>query len=167
MSRPAFADIPYSAVPSKTGYDQWAAALEKEQGKPLGQIVWEYCGMARNEGGLEKALEEIPRLRDEFWRDLCVPGQNEEINVTLEKAGRVADFLEFAELMCHDALDRDESCGAHFREEHQTEDGEALRNDDEYTYVSVWEYTGVGTKPNLHKESLEFESVQLATRSYK
>jgi succinate dehydrogenase / fumarate reductase flavoprotein subunit len=135
--------------------------------RKLGKITWELCGMTRNEAGLKKALAEIPELREQFWRELRVPGENEEINVTLEKAGRVADFLAFAELMCHDALARDESCGAHFREEHQTPDGEAVRNDEEYTYVSVWEFTGIGETPKLHKEPLEFESVQLATRSYK
>ena len=100
-------------------------------------------------------------------KNVSVTGANEQLNMTLERAGRVADFLEFGELMCHDALDRDESCGAHFREEHQTEEGEAVRNDEEYCYVSAWEYKGVGEKPELHKESLEFEFVDLAVRSYK
>ena len=135
--------------------------------RELGKIMWEYCGMSRNETGLKKALEMIPALRDEFWHDVRVLGENEEINQSLEKAGRVADFLEFGELMCVDALDRDESCGAHFREEHQTEDGEAVRNDRKYAYVAAWEYTGEPAKPKLHKEELEFESVKLATRSYK
>jgi succinate dehydrogenase / fumarate reductase flavoprotein subunit len=112
-------------------------------------------------------LKEIPKIRDEFWNDVKIVGTNEELNQSLERAGRVADFLEFAELMCTDALDRDESCGAHFREEHQTEEGEALRNDEKYSYVSAYEFTGVGKKPKLHKEPLEFEEVHLAQRSYK
>jgi succinate dehydrogenase / fumarate reductase flavoprotein subunit len=135
--------------------------------KELGKIMWENCGMARNEAGLKKALESIPALKDEFWSDVKVLGSNEELNSSLERAGRVADFLEFAEVMCMDALDRDESCGAHFREEHQTEEGEAVRNDKKYTYVACWEFTGVGKSPDLHKENLEFENVELATRSYK
>ncbi len=135
--------------------------------KELGQIMWEHCGMARNETGLKKALERIPALREEFWKDARVLGDTEGMNVTIERAGRVADFLEFAEIMCYDALDRKESCGAHFREEYQTEEGEALRNDKDFAYVSAWEFKGVGNKPELHKEKLEFESVELATRSYK
>ena len=135
--------------------------------RELGKIMWEYCGMARNEAGLKKALAQIPKLRDEFWSDLKILGSGEELNQMLEQAGRVADFLEFAEMMCYDALDRDESCGAHFREEHQTEEGEAKRNDNDYAYVAAWEYTGVGSKPNLHKEPLVFENVEFATRSYK
>ena len=135
--------------------------------RELGNIMWEYCGMARNESGLKKALEMIPALREEFWQDAKVVGDGESLNNALERAGRVADFLEFGELMCHDALDRNESCGGHFREEYQTEDGEALRNDDEYAYVAAWEYTGVGQTPVLHKEPLVFENVKLQTRSYK
>jgi len=135
--------------------------------KELGQIMWEYCGMARNEEGLGKALGLIAEVRERFWRDVRVTGTNEEFNVALEQAGRVADFLEFAEVLCYDALDRDESCGAHFREEHQTPEGEAERNDAEYAYVAAWEYAGVGVKPALVKEPLEFENVELATRSYK
>ncbi|MBD3404070.1 FAD-binding protein, partial [candidate division GN15 bacterium] len=135
--------------------------------RELGKIMWDYCGMSRNEAGLKKALELIPQLREEFWKDVNILGTNEEMNMSLEKAGRVVDFLEFAEIMCHDALDRDESCGAHFREEHQTEDGEAVRNDDDYCYVSAWEYAGEGQPPKLHKEDLEFDNVELATRSYK
>jgi succinate dehydrogenase / fumarate reductase flavoprotein subunit len=133
----------------------------------LGKIMWEYCGMARSEEGLKKALQEIPALREEFWQDLRVVGSTTEMNATLETAARVADFLEFAEVMCHDALSRDESCGAHFRIEHQYEDGEAKRNDEEYTYVAAWEFQGVDKAPALHKEPLEFENVKLATRSYK
>jgi len=135
--------------------------------KQLGRIMWEQCGMARTEAGLKRALAEIPRIREEFWRDVRVPGNGADLNQELEKAGRVADFLEFGELMCLDALDRSESCGGHFREEHQTADGEAKRNDDEYAHVSAWEYTGPGNAPRLHKEPLVFEYVKLATRSYK
>jgi succinate dehydrogenase / fumarate reductase flavoprotein subunit len=133
----------------------------------LGKIMWDDCGMARNAKGLGKALAEIPKLREEFWERAYVPGGASEVNPWLEKAGRVADFLEFAELMCHDALYRDESCGGHFREEHQTAEGEAVRNDEEFAHVAVWEYQGVGQKPALHKENLEFENVKLTTRSYK
>jgi succinate dehydrogenase / fumarate reductase flavoprotein subunit len=135
--------------------------------RELGKILWESCGMARNRDGLKQALEKIPALRDEFWRDVKVVGKNEELNQTLEKAGRAADFLEFGELMCHDALLREESCGGHFREEHQTEEGEAKRNDDDFAYVSAWEFTGVGSTPTLHKEPLTFEDVPLSQRSYK
>ncbi|MBI3871552.1 MAG: fumarate reductase/succinate dehydrogenase flavoprotein subunit [candidate division Zixibacteria bacterium] len=135
--------------------------------RELGRIMWEYCGMGRNTAGLAKALELIPPLREEFWRNVKVPGDNEELNMALERAGRVADFLEFAELLCHDALERSESCGSHFREESQTSEGEALRDDDHFCHVSCWEHTGVGQKPILHKESLTFETVQLGQRSYK
>ncbi|MBI2762081.1 MAG: fumarate reductase/succinate dehydrogenase flavoprotein subunit [Chloroflexi bacterium] len=135
--------------------------------KELGKIVWDLCGMARSAEGLEKALTEIPALREEFYRDLRVLGDNEEMNQSLEKAGRVADFMEFAELLCRDALHRNESCGGHFRTEYQTEDGEALRNDDDYAYVAAWEYKGAGCDPVLHKEPLEFENVHLSQRSYK
>lgn len=135
--------------------------------KALGEIMWECCGMARNEAGLKKALEEIPALREEFWQNARVLGTNEEMNILLEKAGRVADFLEFAELFAIDALNREESSGAHFREEYQTEEGEAVRNDKKFAYVAAWEHKGDGNKPELHKEPLEFESVELSTRSYK
>jgi len=135
--------------------------------REIGRIMWEMCGMARNDAGLKKALEMIPPLREEFWQNAIVPGENEELNVALEKAGRVADFLEFGELLCYDALERTESCGSHFREESQTDEGEAKRDDDNFCHVSCWEYTGVGQKPTLHKEPLEFESVQLGQRSYK
>jgi len=135
--------------------------------RDLGKIMWDYCGMGRNEAGLKKALEEIPALREEFWKNAKVVGNGESLNNALERAGRVADFLEFAELMCHDALQRNESCGGHFREEYQHEDGEAKRNDDDYAYVAAWEFTGVGSAPILHKEPLEFENVKLQTRSYK
>ncbi|MBE0644545.1 MAG: FAD-binding protein, partial [Bacteroidetes bacterium] len=135
--------------------------------RELGNIMWEYCGMGRNETGLKKALEAIPALREEFWQNAKVVGDGESLNNALERAGRVADFLEFSEMMCHDALERNESCGGHFREEYQTEDGEAMRNDDDYAHVAAWEYTGVGSTPILHKEPLVFENVKLQTRSYK
>jgi succinate dehydrogenase flavoprotein subunit len=135
--------------------------------KELGRVMWNECGMGRTEAGLRRALAEIPRIREEFWRDVRVPGKGADLNQELEKAGRVADFLEFGELMCFDALDRNESCGGHFREEYQTPDGEAKRNDEQYAHVSAWEYTGASSAPRLHKEPLEFEYVKLATRSYK
>jgi succinate dehydrogenase / fumarate reductase, flavoprotein subunit len=135
--------------------------------RELGRIMWDYCGMARNATGLKKALNLIPELRAEFWRNVNVPGSDAELNQALEKAGRVADFLELGELMCLDALHRDESCGGHFREEFQTEDGEALRDDEHFAYVAAWEYKGPDRTPELHKESLEFEYVHLAQRSYK
>ena len=133
----------------------------------LGKIMWENCGMARNAEGLQKAIQEITALREEFWKEICVPGTLNELNQELEKAGRVADFIELGELMCKDALDRSESCGGHFREESQTKEGEAMRKDGEYTYVSAWEYTGVPSKANLHKEDLIFENIELKQRSYK
>ena len=135
--------------------------------KRLGQIMWEYCGMSRNAEGLKKALVELDNLEKEFWSDLCVPGTDKEVNQELEKAGRVAAFFEIGRLMCLDALNREESCGAHFREEYQTETGEAQRNDEEFAYVSAWEYKGAGEQPELHKEPLKFEFVKLAVRSYK
>jgi succinate dehydrogenase / fumarate reductase flavoprotein subunit len=135
--------------------------------RELGRIMWEYCGMARNEAGLRKALELIPKLREEFWRDVNVPGSDAELNQALEKAGRVADFFELAELMCKDALHRTESCGGHFREESQTPDGEALRDDEHFAYVAAWEYAGDDTEPILNKEPLVFENVKLSQRSYK
>ncbi|HMC53368.1 MAG TPA: FAD-binding protein, partial [Acidimicrobiales bacterium] len=135
--------------------------------RELGQVMWDHCGMARNEAGLRKALDRIPELREEFWQDLKITGTNEELNPALEKAGRVADFLELAELICIDALHRSESCGGHFREESQTPDGEALRDDEAFSYVAGWEFTGVGSEPVLHKEPLVFESVHPSQRSYK
>ncbi len=135
--------------------------------RELGHIMWEHCGMSRNDAGLKKALDLIPQLREEFWKNTIVPGANEELNMALEKAGRVADYLEFAELLCHDALGRAESCGSHFREESRTPDGEARRDDEHFCHVSAWEFTGAGQKPVMHKEPLEFETVQLAQRSYK
>ncbi len=135
--------------------------------RELGKILIEHCGMERNASGLEKALSEIPALREEFYKDVRVLGENETLNQSLEKAGRVADFFEMGELMCRDALHREESCGGHFREEHQTEDGEALRRDEEFAHVASWEWTGTDAEPNLHKEQLKFENVELTTRSYK
>ncbi|MCX7737414.1 MAG: fumarate reductase/succinate dehydrogenase flavoprotein subunit [Candidatus Kapabacteria bacterium] len=134
--------------------------------KALGKIMWEYCGMARSEEGLKKALEEVPKLREEFWNDVKVIGNNEDLNIVLEKALRVADFLEFAEVMLWDALERDESCGAHFRVEHQFPDGEAKRDDERFCHVAAWEYQG-DAKPIRHIEPLVFENVKLAVRSYK
>ena len=135
--------------------------------RELGTLLWDNCGMGRNRAGLEKALKRIPELRDEFWKNVRVVGSADDFNQQLEKAGRVADFLEFAEVLCLDALTREESCGGHFREEYQTEEGEALRNDQDFCHASCWEYTGVGNPPNLHKESLAFENIKLAQRSYK
>jgi len=135
--------------------------------RELGKILWDYCGMARNKTGLEKALSEIPALREEFWKDVRVPGSAATINQSLEKAGRVADFLEFGELMVKDALAREESCGGHFREESQTAEGEALRDDENFSFTSAWEFEGVGAEPTLHQEDLTFEHVPLTQRSYK
>jgi succinate dehydrogenase / fumarate reductase flavoprotein subunit len=135
--------------------------------RELGRIMWERCGMARTSAGLQEALREIPALREEFWQNVRVTGGNDTLNQTLEHGLRVADFLELGELMCRDALHREESCGGHFREEYQTEEGEALRDDDNFAYVAAWEFTGEGRAPALHKEPLEFEHVQLAQRSYK
>ncbi len=132
-----------------------AASFHRE----LGRIMWEYCGMARDAAGLRKALELLPALREEFWNDVTVPGEGADLNQTLEHAGRVADFLELGELMCRDALHREESCGGHFRTEHQTADGEALRNDDDFAYVAAWAYTGVQTAPAMTKEPLSYESI--------
>lgn len=134
--------------------------------RELGELLWDECGMARNEAGLRKALERIPELREEFWRRVKVPGSGEALNQALEKANRVADFLELAELMCLDALHRTESCGGHFREESQTPDGEALRDDEAFSYAAAWEFTGAGEAPVLHKEALHFEYVHPTQRSY-
>jgi succinate dehydrogenase / fumarate reductase flavoprotein subunit len=135
--------------------------------KELGHLMWEKCGMARSPAGLREALDAIPRLREQFWAEVRVPGTGEGFNQSLERAGRVGDFLELAELMCRDALHREESCGGHFRVDHQTADGEAKRDDDRFCYVAAWEWTGEGAEPRLHREPLAFENVQLATRSYK
>jgi succinate dehydrogenase / fumarate reductase flavoprotein subunit len=135
--------------------------------KELGHLCWDYCGMARNKAGLETAIKEIDTLRQEFWSDVRVLGNGESLNQSLEKAGRVADFLELGQLMCQDALHREESCGGHFREEHQTPDGEAQRDDENFAYAAAWEYNGAGKAATLHKEELVFENVHLAQRSYK
>mgnify|MGYP001066129544 CR=1 FL=1 len=135
--------------------------------KALGKIMWDKCGMSRHADGLKEAREEVRKLREEYWKDVKVLGTNEELNQSLEKAMRVADFMELGELMIVDALQREESCGGHFREEHQTEEGEALRNDDKFSYVAAWEYKGEGEDEVLHKEDLEFEYVKLTQRSYK
>ena len=135
--------------------------------KELGRIMWENCGMNRTKEGLETAIAEIPQLRREFWSNVNVNGSSDNLNISLEKAGRVADFLEFGELMCRDALAREESAGGHFRSEHQTDDGEALRDDEQFCHAAVWEYLGDDEVPVRHKEELEFENVKLATRSYK
>ena len=130
-------------------------------------IMWEYAGMARNDAGLKKATGLIQELRKEFWENVFVPGEDKELNVELERANRVADLLEFGELLCRDALDREESCGGHFREEHQTAEGEALRDDENFCHASVWEYLGDDVDPAKHEEALIFENVKLAVRSYK
>ncbi|HCQ32140.1 MAG TPA: fumarate reductase/succinate dehydrogenase flavoprotein subunit, partial [Verrucomicrobiales bacterium] len=147
--------------------------------RELGLLIWDKCGMARSGEGLEYALERIPQIRDEFWENVRIPGSGAQLNQELEKAGRVADFLDFSEVLCHDALERKESCGGHFRLESQFEDddpevidgstqaGEAKRNDDDFCHVSAWEFTGVGIKPKLTREPLEFENVKLSIRSYK
>jgi succinate dehydrogenase / fumarate reductase flavoprotein subunit len=135
--------------------------------KKLGQIMWDDCGMGRNKEGLEHALKVIPEIREEFWENVTVPGNRNELNQSLERAGRVADFLEFGELMVRDALEREESCGGHFREESQTEENEAKRDDENFSHVSVWEHKGEGNKPVMHKEPLTFENVTPSQRSYK
>jgi succinate dehydrogenase / fumarate reductase flavoprotein subunit len=134
--------------------------------KRLGKIMWEKCGMARNEKGLKEAISEIQQLKKEFWSDLKIPGSVDEMNPELDKANRVADFIELGELMCLDALQRNESCGGHFREEYQTPDGEAERRDDQYMYVSAWELKGEH-QWELHKEELKYEMIKPAQRNYK
>jgi succinate dehydrogenase / fumarate reductase flavoprotein subunit len=135
--------------------------------RELGKLLWEKCGMARNAAGLKEALDRIPALREEFWHNVSVPGGASELNQNLEYAGRVADFMEFAELLCRDALDRNESCGGHFREEFQTPDGEARRDDEHFAYVAAWQFQGPDKPPLLHKEPLVYEEVHMSTRSYK
>jgi succinate dehydrogenase / fumarate reductase flavoprotein subunit len=135
--------------------------------RELGLLMWDQCGMARNRKGLTEAIDRIRGLRDEYWRDVRVLGSGTTLNQSLEKAGRVADFMEFAELLATDALHREESCGGHFREEYQTEEGEAARNDADFSYVGAWEYRGTEQEPILHKEPLVFENVKPSTRSYK
>ena len=135
--------------------------------KQLGKVMYDHVGISRTEAGLKKALEEIPKIREDFWKNLSVPGKADALNPALEKAGRVADFLEFAEMMAWDALERDESAGGHFREEHQTEEGEAKRDDENFSHAAAWEYKGVGNKPERHIEPMSFEYVKLSQRSYK
>ena len=134
--------------------------------RELGKLLWEHCGMARNQAGLTQALKRIPELREEFWENLSVSGGAHELNTALEHAGRVADFMEFAEILCYDALSRNESCGGHFRTEHQTSDGEAKRDDENYAYVAAWEYNGDNRRPLLHKEPLVYQEVKMSSRSY-
>ena len=135
--------------------------------RELGRVMWDHCGIARNADGLKEALTKIPEIRDRFWNNLRITGSGAQVNQTLEHAGRLADFLEFSELMCRDALARDESCGCHFREEHQTEEGEAMRDDEKFAHVSVWEHQGQDNEPIMHKEPLSFEALPLAQRNYK
>ncbi|MCK4754074.1 MAG: fumarate reductase/succinate dehydrogenase flavoprotein subunit, partial [Calditrichia bacterium] len=139
----------------------------KEFHRDIGNILWNHVGMGRDEEGLKKALVEIPKLRDEFWQNVKVAGTAESMNKNLEFAGRVVDYMELAELMAVDALHRKESCGGHFREESQTEDGEALRDDEIFSYVAAWEFQGLGKEWTLHKEPLVFENVTPTQRSYK
>ena len=129
--------------------------------------MWDNCGMSRNEKDLKNALIQIKDLKNDFWNNILVPGEDNELNPELEKAGRVADFIELGELMIYDALDREESCGGHFREEHQTPEGEALRDDKNYTFVSAWEFKGEDKEPKLHKEDLNYQEVTPTQRSYK
>jgi succinate dehydrogenase / fumarate reductase flavoprotein subunit len=160
-----------AANASKTLFDKLLSVkgnkTVKEFHRELGDILWNNVGMSRSEEGLKKALEEIPKLREEFWQNVKIAGKAESLNKNLEFAGRMADYLELAELMAYDALHRNESCGGHFREESQTEEGEALRDDKNLTYVAAWEFKGLGKKWELHKESLDFENVELTQRSYK
>jgi succinate dehydrogenase / fumarate reductase flavoprotein subunit len=135
--------------------------------RELGALMWDACGMSRNAGGLKQAMGKIRELRERYAKDVYVGGKGEDFNQSLEKAGRVADFFEFAELLCRDALEREESCGGHFREEYQTPDGEAKRDDERFSYVAAWQFAGAGQEPKLEKEPLEFEHVHLAQRSYK
>ena len=167
-------DQPAFAVAQRAAEDRTRRLLGVRGKRPvdafhreLGKLMWDECGMSRSADGLRRALAGIPRIRDAFWNDVAVLGDGEELNQALEKAGRVADFLEFAELVCHDALHREESCGGHFRVEHQTPDGEAQRDDQRFCYVAAWEHRGAGTPPVMHQEPLQFEAVHLAQRSYK
>ena len=139
----------------------------RELHRELGRVLWDYVGMARTETGLKTALSKIPPLREEFWENVSIPGEPNTLNKNLEYAGRVADYLEFGELLALDALHRTESCGGHFREESQTPDGEARRDDDHFAYAAAWEFKGVGNAPELHKEQLVFDNVKPSQRSYK
>ncbi|MEY9889850.1 succinate dehydrogenase / fumarate reductase flavoprotein subunit [Catenulispora sp. MAP5-51] len=171
---PVTADHPEAVAAVRETQERLAAILAVDGDRTpdsfhreIGELMWELCGMARDEAGLRKALDRIPAIREEFWRRIKVPGTGEEFNQSLEKANRLVDYFELAELMCLDALHRSESCGGHFRTESQTPDGEAARKDDEFSYVAAWEYTGIGQAPVLHKEELDFEYVHPAQRSYK
>ena len=135
--------------------------------RELGKVMWNNVGMARSDASLKEALKRIPELREEFWKNVRIPGSGREVNQQLENAWRLADFLEFAEVFAKDALHRKESCGGHFRVEYQTEDGEAMRDDENFTYAAAWEFKGLDKEPELHKEPLKFENVELAVRSYK
>lgn len=135
--------------------------------REFGKVMWDYVGMARNKEGLKKALTLLPKIRADFWKNVKITGNAHEINMELEKAQRVADFMELGELMAIDAMHREESCGGHFREEYQTDEGEAKRNDKKFSYVAAWEYKGAGKKQALHKEDLDFEYVKPTQRSYK
>ncbi|WP_028581638.1 fumarate reductase/succinate dehydrogenase flavoprotein subunit [Desulfogranum japonicum] len=150
-----------------TGQNKAGAQTVDYYHKKLGHVMWDYCGMSRNKEGLEKAIKEIPAIREEFWENVVIPGGKNEFNQSLERAGRVADFLEFGELLARDALNREESCGGHFREESQTEENEAKRDDENFAHAAVWEYKGEGNDPVMHKEELTFENVKLTQRSYK
>jgi succinate dehydrogenase / fumarate reductase flavoprotein subunit len=165
---PAFAEVTQEVSDRVSGYlGKRGTRTVDDFHRQLGRIVWDYVGMSRDATGLRKALSEIPALYDEFHADVKVLGTGDSVNQTLEKVGRVDDFFQLATLLARDALDREESCGGHFREEYQTEEGEALRRDDEFAFVSAWEWKGLGAEPALHKEELEFENVKLTTRSYK
>lgn len=135
--------------------------------KKLGKIIWNNCGMARNEAGLKQAILDVQALRKDFWANVKVPGKINELNPELEKANRVADFIELGELMCRDALMRNESCGGHFREEYQDAEGETLRDDENYKFVGAWQFTGVDAEPALQKEDLVYENIKIAQRNYK
>jgi succinate dehydrogenase / fumarate reductase flavoprotein subunit len=138
-----------------------------EYHRELGKLMWENVGMARSKESLEHALKRIPEIRDDFWSNVKVVGTNEQFNQELENAARLVDYFDFAEILAKDALNREESCGGHFRVEHQSDDGEAMRNDEDFCYVAAWEFKGTGVEPELHKEPLKFENVKLAVRSYK
>jgi succinate dehydrogenase / fumarate reductase, flavoprotein subunit len=135
--------------------------------RELGKIMWDNVGMGRNTEDIKKAITQIKEIRNEFWKDLCIPGDAKSLNIELEKAGRVADFLELGELLAKDALERNESCGGHFREEYQTEEGEAKRNDEDFMHVSAWEFKGDNAEPVMHKEHLEYEFIAVKARNYK
>jgi succinate dehydrogenase / fumarate reductase flavoprotein subunit len=135
--------------------------------RKVGHVIWDNCGMSRNAANLNKAIDQLAKIKDEFWNDVLIPGDSQDVNGELEKAGRVSDFIELGDLMCRDALDREESCGGHFREEYQTADGEALRNDEKYQFVSAWEFKGEKTAPERHREDLTFDYVKPSQRNYK